>query len=259
MQNNIFSAESLSQNIIVLDQVDSTNNYLKSKLSNFKPLPELTAIMAKDQTQGRGQRENSWLVAPNLNLTFSILLYPNTIKPQDHFLLNVIISLGIMDWLKSQQIPASIKWPNDLMISNKKIGGILIENSLNKTSIRQSIVGIGINVNQIIFPETLQDKASSIKKETGHHTDDLKQACLDICYSIGKKITSFRNNQINAEQLMIAYNSVLFKKDITSWYFSNQETFEAKLIRVEKDGRLILNQDNKELSYNFKEVVFILQ
>ncbi|MGH2623519.1 MAG: biotin--[acetyl-CoA-carboxylase] ligase, partial [Sphingobacterium sp.] len=67
MQNNIFSAESLSQNIIVLDQVDSTNDYLKSKLSNFKPLPELTAIMAKHQTHGRGQRDNNWLTSPNLN------------------------------------------------------------------------------------------------------------------------------------------------------------------------------------------------
>lgn len=259
MQNNIFSAESLSQNIIVLDQVDSTNDYLKSKLSNFKPLPELTAIMAKHQTHGRGQRENIWLTSPNLNLTFSIVLYPKIITPQNQFLINIIISLGIMDWLKSKHIPASIKWPNDLMIAGKKIGGILIENSLNKNTIRQSIVGIGINVNQVIFPETLQNSASSIKKETGQCIEDLKQACLNICHAIGRRLTSFREKEISADELLRAYNQHLFRRAEVSRYFSNNETFEAKLIRVEKDGRLILNQNNKELSYNFKEVVFILQ
>ena len=259
MQNNIFSAESLSQNIIVLDQVDSTNNYLKSKLSNFKPLPELTAIMAKHQTHGRGQRENSWLATPDLNLTFSIVLHPKLIHPQDHFLINIIISLGITDWLKSQHIPASIKWPNDLMIANKKIGGILIENSLNKNTIRQSIVGIGINVNQLIFPDSIQHTASSIKKETAQDIGDLKEACLDICYAIGKRLGSFRRKEISPEELLQAYNRDLFNKNVPAKYSSNHETFEAKLIRVEKDGRLILNQNNKELSYNFKEVVFILQ
>ncbi|MGH2623254.1 MAG: biotin--[acetyl-CoA-carboxylase] ligase, partial [Sphingobacterium sp.] len=168
-------------------------------------------------------------------------------------------SLGIMDWLKSRHIPASIKWPNDLMISNKKIGGILIENSLNRNTIRQSVVGIGINVNQLIFPESLQDSASSIKKETGNGTEDLKQACLNICNAIGRRLTSFRKKEISADELLQAYNQHLFKRAEISWYFSNNETFEAKLIRVEKDGRLILNQNNKELSYNFKEVVFILQ
>jgi len=78
LQNNTFSGESLRQKLIVLDEIGSTNDYLKSKLSNFKPLPEWTAIMAKNQTMGRGQRQNSWKSEPNSNITFSFVIYPAT-------------------------------------------------------------------------------------------------------------------------------------------------------------------------------------
>ena len=259
MQNNIFSAHSPAQFLIVLDEVGSTNDYLKSKTANFKPLAEWTAIMARNQTTGRGQRENKWYSEPNVNITFSFLLYPNYIKPQEHFFLNILVSLSIIQWLSSLNIQAKIKWPNDIMIGDKKIAGILIENSLSSLEIKKSIIGIGINVNQRLFNDNISKSASSIYKETDVYIEDLELACKKLVNLLYQNFESFRNKEIEKTQLLKNYNSQLFLRDISSLYSSNNEIFKGILKRVEKDGTLILENEGLECSYQFKEVSFILQ
>ena len=259
MQNNTFSGESLRQTLIVLDEIGSTNDYLKSQLSNFKPLAEWTAIMAKNQTQGRGQRENSWTSEPNSNITFSFVLYPTFLNLQKHFILNMLISLGIIDWLKSLSVKASIKWPNDIMIGDKKVTGILIENSSNSREIKQSVIGIGVNVNQKQFFGELMDTASSIFNETGLFIPDLKTACINLLLQIQHRVEEYRSKKITDADLLEAYNQQLFRRAISAKYASNNQIFEASLLRVEDNGGLILKVDDQERRYYFKEVVFIMQ
>jgi len=259
LQNNTFLGDSLGLNLIVLDEVDSTNDYLKSQVSNFKPLPEWTAIMAKHQTRGRGQRDNVWHTPADQNITVSLLIYPKYLPPQQQFYLNIFVSLGIIDWLKSIHIEAQIKWPNDIMLANKKIAGILIENKVNSKGIVQSIIGIGINANQVDFPNELINKASSLFKETGIPIANLEESCHDVLLCIQKRIIAFKKLELSAENLLQEYNNLLFLRDISAPYSSNNIEFLAKIIRVESDGRLLLNEDGQEKAYYFKEVSFLLQ
>lgn len=259
MQNNIFSGDSRPLNLIVLDEVTSTNDYLKSQLSNFKPLPEFTAIMARKQTKGRGQRDNSWLSAPNVNITFSLLLRPTFLKLKEHFILNMCISLGIIDWFRALQIDAKIKWPNDLMINQKKVTGILIENKSNSEGIKESVIGIGINANQKEFPTAIAEKASSIFRETNYFIPSLADSCREIINHILKRYISLQNGEISRERLLEEYNQNLFLRHQTSTYRANGEIFKAKILRVDEDGKLYLETNDGVTTFYFKEVEFLLQ
>jgi len=259
LQNNTFSGDSLRQKIIVLEQIGSTNDYLKSQLSNFKPLPEWTAIMARHQTQGRGQRGNVWTVPANKNITVSTLLYPKFLSLQDHFLLNMLISLGIIDWLKSLQIDAEIKWPNDILLNGKKIAGILIENSSTSKAINHAIIGIGINVNQQEFPEEIKATASSILNETGKELPDLLKACEELLQFLQNKYDALKIQEISEEDLLDRYNKLLFQRDIPAIYTSNDIQFEGIIRKVDRNGLLYIESDSELKSYQFKEVVFHLQ
>ncbi|WP_160366911.1 biotin--[acetyl-CoA-carboxylase] ligase [Sphingobacteruim zhuxiongii] len=259
MQNNIFSGDSRPLNLIVLDEVTSTNDYLKSQLSKFKPLPEFTAIMARKQTNGRGQRDNTWLSAPNVNITFSLLLYPVFLKLRDHFILNMCVSLGIIDWFHSLQIDAKIKWPNDLMINDKKVTGILIENKSNSKGIKESIIGIGINANQEEFPGEIAEKASSIFRETNYTVPSLENSCREIINYITKRYIALEKQEISHENLLAEYNENLFLRNQTSKYRAGDEIFEAKILRVDEDGKLYLETNDGVTTFYFKEVEFLLQ
>jgi len=130
LQNNIFSGLFVGQNLTVLKETGSTNNYLKDLLSNSKPVNEGTVIMAESQTAGRGQQQNRWHSEPFKNLTFSLLLQPKFLSLQQQFELTRAVSLGVITALQ-QATGANIqvKWPNDIYYGDKKLGGILIENS----------------------------------------------------------------------------------------------------------------------------------
>ena len=183
MQNNIFSSLFVGQNLLTLKEVDSTNNFLKNLLSNSKPLPEGTVIMAESQFAGRGQQNNQWHAEPGKNLTFSILLNPTFLGIANQFDLTRTISLGVYDALQpilGHQF--KIKWPNDLYYGDQKLGGMLIENLISGTQIKNAIIGIGINVNQENFPADASN-ATSIKQIL-HADYDLRNLLSEICSHI---------------------------------------------------------------------------
>jgi len=153
LQNNIFSGLFVGQNFVTLKEVDSTNNFLKDLVSNSKPLMEGTVIMAENQFAGRGQQQNGWFTEAGKNLTFSLLLKPHFLDIADQFDMVRVISLGVFDALEPLVgKKLKIKWPNDIYYGDHKLGGILIENLIQAGQIRNSIIGIGINVNQERFP-----------------------------------------------------------------------------------------------------------
>ncbi|MDB9994813.1 biotin--[acetyl-CoA-carboxylase] ligase, partial [Flavobacteriaceae bacterium] len=148
-------------NVIKLSAIDSTNDYLKTNFLD-KTKNDIHVVYTFNQTKGRGQRGNTWNSEPEKNLAFSIAFFPNKFKVENHFRINIIFSLFILNTLKSLQIPdIKIKWPNDIMSGNKKICGILNELKIKGSKIEKIIIGFGLNINQENF-ENLPG-ASSLK------------------------------------------------------------------------------------------------
>ncbi|MBP7478191.1 MAG: biotin--[acetyl-CoA-carboxylase] ligase, partial [Chitinophagales bacterium] len=156
---------------IELEEIDSTNSFVKQYLSKNKPKAEMV-IMSHAQPAGRGQYGNVWLSEPHKNLTFSYLHFPNQVRPDNQFNLNIKVSLAIHRALArilqplETQHELKIKWPNDIYLDNKKIGGILIENTIQGQFIESCIIGVGLNILQTDFGH-LSHKASSLKNLLG--------------------------------------------------------------------------------------------
>ncbi|MFC2175999.1 biotin--[acetyl-CoA-carboxylase] ligase, partial [Bacteroidota bacterium] len=159
MAENLF----IGLNTIHLPCVDSTNNYARELVHDKMPI-EGTLIIADEQTIGKGQRENSWVSEAKMNLTGSYILNPVFLAAQNQFFLSVVVALAVSDLVSlflANEESVKIKWPNDILVNNQKIAGILIENTLQGAHIEASIVGIGLNVNQIEFQNELN--ATSLK------------------------------------------------------------------------------------------------
>lgn len=163
MTNNLF----IGQHRIHLSEVDSTNNYARTLLRDKMPI-EGTVVTTDKQTNGRGQRTNSWVTEPNMNLTCSYILRPAFLAAKDQFLLSASVALAVFDLISAEidEGPVKIKWPNDILVGEKKIAGILIENSLRGRNLDNSIVGIGLNVNQVDFEQGLN--ATSLLSESSN-------------------------------------------------------------------------------------------
>ncbi len=145
--------------IIWLESVDSTNEEARRHISDIDNLSVLSAL---EQTDGRGQRGNKWTSNAGENLMFSIVLKSPVLMPEDHFALNEIAALSVADFLSTYGIKAEIKWPNDIYVGEKKICGILIENSFRGKTISSSIIGIGLNINQRNFNVNLPNPTSMV-------------------------------------------------------------------------------------------------
>ena len=133
-----------------IKETDSTNNLIR-KMMQDENLPEGFLVYTDFQTAGKGQPGNTWESEAGKNLLFSIVLYPHEIPIHEQFVLSEIASLSIKNILAKYTDGISVKWPNDIYWNDRKIAGILIENSLKKNEINYSIIGIGLNINQTIF------------------------------------------------------------------------------------------------------------
>ncbi len=233
--------------IIKLDAIDSTNSFLKKKLSNQK-IDDLTIVYSKNQFKGRGRTNKEWISEPNKNIAFSLFKKFKTNDLEHLFLLNLIVSISILDLLKKFSVKnASVKWPNDIMVKNKKISGILIESKIKKNNSIYSIIGIGININQEKFPDNMS--ATSIINETGNFSDvDLLATELaDII------ISNFKINESNSIFFLKEYNKKLHNKNQII-YFQNKftETKVGKIVKVDLSGNLMVMNERGKIKY-FKE------
>ena len=145
--------------IMWLERVDSTNDEARRHISD---IDNLSVVSALSQTAGRGQRGNTWTSNAGENLMFSIVLKSPALMAEDHFALNEIAALSVADFLSTYGIKAEIKWPNDIYVGEKKICGILIENSFRGKTISSSIIGIGLNINQRNFNVNLPNPTSMV-------------------------------------------------------------------------------------------------
>ena len=255
MQNNTFSTLFVGQNLIKLSAVDSTNNFLKNLLSKSEPLPEGTVIMADDQFAGRGMQENVWKVEPGKNLTISLLLKPTFLPLNKQFLLNMAISIAINNTL-STHLPKSlcIKWPNDIYYKDTKLGGVLIENSIIGNSIKNTVVGIGINVNQSSFPPELINKATSLYQILQENVN-LQVLLADLCSQIEALYLMLKGNK--DDMIRKAYIDRLYKMNTPALYRQNGEVFEGTITGVSDLGLLNIDKNGTLVQFNFKEIEFI--
>ncbi len=241
-------------NIIKLNAIDSTNDFLKA-MSQKNDIENYTIITAEEQTKGRGQQGSKWLSESGKNLITSILIKDAVGNIESIFCLNITVTVSIIEALKNINIPSlQIKWPNDIMSGNKKIAGILIENLIKENGKIDSIVGIGLNINQINF-ENLP-KASSLKKIMKQDFD-IEKILKEIVLNIQKNIQKINNNTI--DDLWNNYHEILFRigKPVV---FENEdkEKFMGIIQRVNENGKLEVLLENDQIeSYGIKEITMI--
>lgn len=235
--------------IIHLTGVDSTNNYAAKLLSTSNP-PEGTAIMAQYQTVGRGQRGNHWESEAGQNLLCSIILYPEFIAPSEHFSLSQLVALSICSTLeKIAEIQCRIKWPNDIIASDHKIAGILIENNWSGTKIQSSICGIGINLNQKRFNIP---GASSLFLLSDRQFDAEETLNL-LRKELWEKYHFIQKN--GNESIQQAYLSKLYRINEKCEYTSGANAFQAIIRGIDEVGKLILEMEDGSLNkFSMQEV-----
>lgn len=241
--------------VVRIDETSSTNTELKLLQQN-NPLPEGSVVMTEFQTHGRGQMGNSWYSGRSKNLLLSFLLYPYGVKPRDQFIISRIASLAIKRLLDRYLQNVTIKWPNDIYWNNKKIAGILIENSLSGQHIDYTIVGIGLNVNEDEFPHHLPNPIS-MKQIVGIEFDrellfaELNDELL-LLYQSMKRGT--------IESIEREYMQHLYRKDGAHWFADKNGRFKATIKEVLTSGHLVLavSRSIEERTYAFKEVSFVI-
>ncbi len=236
--------------LIKLDAIDSTNEFLKG-LSAQQDLENFTVVTAENQTKGKGQRGAVWNSEVGKNLIMSVLVRDFLTDINAIFNLNIAFSLAVIAALKKKNIPdLSIKWPNDILSANKKIGGILIENSIKSDAAILSIVGLGLNVNQTNF-EGLP-KASSLSIVIGQDLD--KEELLSVIMAnLEKNVAESLQNPTNLRQ---QYVDLIYKKEIPMPFMNqNNKKFMGIIQGISPIGRLlVLLEDYSVVEFDIKEV-----
>lgn len=242
--------------IIHLDTVGSTSSYLASLGDEAT---HGTAVMAREQTAGRGQRGNSWEAEPGMNVTLSLMLRPSGLHPGRQFVISQAVSLAIVEMLDRYVDDVSIKWPNDIYAGDRKICGILIENAITGTEINRCIVGIGLNVNQTVFRSDAPNPVSLLQLVPGPEFD------IDtIAGTMVSDILERVNEALACDGSRIAetYFARLWRRDGWHPYHDNLRDTDmtARIVSVAPAGPITLidKADGTAREYAFKEISFTL-
>ena len=245
--------------IIWLGEVDSTNSEARRHISD---IDNLSVVSALSQSQGRGQMGNTWSSAPGENLTFSIVMKPeglNAIRARDQFVLSEAAALTIVEFLSGHDIQAEIKWPNDIYVGNRKICGMLIENSLRGDTISHSIIGIGLNVNQRNFDINLPNP-TSMAIVSGIGTD-IRKALEEITDTFRSICETMLASSEGRTRLHSLYLSRLWRLDEEHSYVETAtgKAFTGTIKGVSPTGRLLIETADGSLKeFAFKEISYII-
>jgi BirA family biotin operon repressor/biotin-[acetyl-CoA-carboxylase] ligase len=243
----------IGKKTIRLQTVDSTNTYLNQLLQNGE-VEEGTMVVAEVQTMGRGQRDNRWESQSGMNLTFSFVLYPNLLAIEYQFMISKFVSLSLFDAIAKYKPEVRIKWPNDIYIGRKKIAGILIENIIKGSKISSTIIGIGLNINQLNFGDNLLS-ATSLAIETQKQYN--VNSVLDEVVS--QLNTRFNELELkNYNKLSLDYLNSLYQFGEYKDYKVDNKVFNAKITGIDNNGRLCIQTlENEILKFAFKEIEFL--
>lgn len=238
-------------NIIKLDAIDSTNDFLK-EISKKQVVDNFTIVVAKTQTKGKGQMGSTWDSESGKNLIMSVLVKDVLNDVSEIFHLNIAVALSIIQLLEEYNLPKlSIKWPNDIMSDNRKLCGILIENSFKSDNKIESIVGIGLNVNQKNFDKLPKASSMAVVMNNEFALDTLIEKAI---FHLKKNCSLIIANQ--EVQLWNDFHKYLFKINTPMPFEdANQNRFMGIIQGVTDDGKLkLLLEDDSTITYSIKEI-----
>ncbi len=243
--------------IIFLKEADSTNKEIWQLADSGQPIPEGLILWAGKQQAGRGMGTTKWHSEAGKNLTCSFFFKPVFLEPGKQFILNKCIAISICSTLQqiAPEYEFRIKWPNDIYHENKKISGTLIENRIQGQTFECCVVGIGININQIHFPEDVPNPISLalITGKQIHVKTCLFKLNKNICYfyTILKQGDHNKINELYLKQMLGYSRYITFRK--------NDKVFDATIEGVSDYGKLILRDDRNNIrEYGMKEIEFLL-
>jgi BirA family biotin operon repressor/biotin-[acetyl-CoA-carboxylase] ligase len=243
-----------NQNFIFLTEVESTNNYA-NQLVLSKAAGHGTVVLAQHQKMGRGQHGNSWESEFGKNLLMSIILFPNFLPAAKQFYLSKISSLALTGFLTNETSDLTIKWPNDIYVGNKKLAGMLIENSIKANHLDSSIIGIGLNLNQEVFVSGAPNPVS-LKQITGkeYNVEEVALKIRELLIFWFEKLRAGSFNEID-----LNYFKQLYRRNEWAIFAKQGILFEARITGIGDFGQLILEDRNGVFSeYMFKEVEFVI-
>lgn len=253
----------LGKNLLILPECPSTNTFA-AELSQAGQAPEGTVVITHHQTAGRGQRGNTWQSGKGLNLTFSLVLNPVFLMASRQFQLNKAIALAVRDAIQPYtEEPARVKWPNDILIGNKKVCGILIENVLTGDKLSRSIVGIGLNVNQTDFDVAT---ASSVSVHSGKPID-LAKLFEEVLQFLEWRYLKLRRQETGdrrqeagerRQETDADYLSVLYWINERHKFLVKEDEVEATIRNVDDAGRLIVEIDGTTKAFDLKEIRHVM-
>jgi BirA family biotin operon repressor/biotin-[acetyl-CoA-carboxylase] ligase len=224
----------------------------QDELAKIPDLREGIVVSANVQMHGRGQQGAEWESDAGKNLLFSIYVQPENLSVRNLFDMSRTVSLAVALFLMNKGITAKIKWANDIFAGDKKIAGILIEPSIRNNSVRNAIIGIGLNVNQLTFGV---ERAVSMAMLLEQMQD------LDACLNDLLNHFNYFYNILQKQQYMTLrndYAQLLYRIEGLHKYRANGIVFTARILSVSDEGNLILQEENGQIHhYRFKEVEFI--
>jgi len=239
------------KNILFIKQTNSTNALMRTLIKQ-ETLPEGFVVYTDFQTAGKGQIENSWESETGKNLLFSILLYPHHVAIDQQFIISQIVSIAIINVLSDYCENIKIKWPNDIYLNDKKLAGILIENSLRGSQINNTVIGIGLNINQTVFKSDAPNPVSlrQIKEKSFRR----KEILVKIVENILDIYIEMDINKIRED-----YFKNLYRNNGFYSFKAGNELFKAQIDDVQPDGKIIMTlEKGTSRSFYFKEVEFII-
>jgi BirA family transcriptional regulator, biotin operon repressor / biotin---[acetyl-CoA-carboxylase] ligase len=243
--------------IIILEKTGSTNDYLLEALKLDPALESGTLVMAGYQEKGRGCGTNTWESDPWKNLLISVYYKPLSLRSHLQFYLNMAVSLGVHSFIKTKvkNQDVTVKWPNDLYINDDKSGGLLLQHTISSTSILFSIIGIGLNVNQLRFSGDAPNPVS-----LRHFIDqdlNLDQCRTELCNELDRYLFLLEQNQFSIIKNL--YLSVLYARGVVRKYKYCDELIEARIEGISEYGALILEKtDGTNIECDMNDIQFII-
>ena len=236
----------IGQNLVYFTRIDSTNK-LAAELFKNNLAENGTVVVTDYQTDGRGQREKEWESNPYENLIVSIGIKNITNFSTNPFLLNKCITIALCNYIKEflPNTQVHIKWPNDIFVNNRKISGILVENTFSGQQLAYSIIGIGINVNQP-FEHYQHINATSLFEQKGY-VQDRVEIFEDVLLEIDTNIIELMNG--NFDGINEQFNSNLLGYHTSCSFLINDKEVLVSIIGCDIYGRLILEHNNKQEAY----------
>jgi BirA family transcriptional regulator, biotin operon repressor / biotin---[acetyl-CoA-carboxylase] ligase len=241
----------VGKNLVFVPECHSTND-LAIQLSHQSNTPEGTVVITNHQTSGRGQRGNTWEATPGQNFTFSLLIKPVFLSVADQFYLPVFTSLALLDYLKEKTSETiQIKWPNDILIKGKKIAGVLIENQLQGGRFSNSIIGIGLNMNQKMFD---MPTATSLYQVTGVESDLVKEH-ETLLEKLERRYLQLK--QKHYKEMKDAYLTNLYWINEEHTFSGSGVEFSGVISGINEMGKLMIETAQGARHFDIKEVTYI--